>query len=126
MIMNTNNQRFKLDLNPKAGDENRVFLPHKEIFKSVKKNNRILIDDGKIILNIEKVNSDEIFTEVINGGKISNKKGLNIPQTLSEIIDDTSIGKYSKYTYLDAAYIVSCPKMTDVEFNTNVYGFFTK
>ena len=76
-----NNHRFKLDLNPKAGDENRVFLPHKENFKSVRKNNRILIDDGKIILNIEKVNSDEIFTEVINGGKISNKKGLNIPQT---------------------------------------------
>ena len=76
-----NNQRFILDLNPKEGDQNRVFLPHKEIFKSVKKNNKILIDDGKIILNIDKVLSDQIITEVLVGGKISNKKGVNIPET---------------------------------------------
>ena len=76
-----NNQRFVLDLNPKEGDQNRVFLPHKEIFKSVKKNNKILIDDGKIILNIDKVLSDQIITEVLVGGKISNKKGVNIPET---------------------------------------------
>ena len=76
-----NNQKFVLDLNPKEGDQNRVFLPHKEIFKSVKKNNKILIDDGKIILNVDKVLSDQIITEVLVGGKISNKKGVNIPET---------------------------------------------
>ncbi len=76
-----NSQKFVLDLNPKEGDQNRVFLPHKEIFKSVKKNNKILIDDGKIILNIDKVLSDQIITEVLVGGKISNKKGVNIPET---------------------------------------------
>ena len=76
-----NNQKFTLDLNPNAGDEKRVFLPHKEIFQSVKTNTRILVDDGKIILNITKVSSDKIETEVINGGKISNMKGVNIPET---------------------------------------------
>ena len=76
------NQRFSLDLNPKPGNSKRVFLPHPEIFKSVKKNNRILIDDGKIILNIDSVSSDRIITEVINGGKISNKKGVNVPESL--------------------------------------------
>tara|TARA_B100001564_G_scaffold194239_1_gene163242 strand:- start:1571 stop:2986 length:1416 start_codon:yes stop_codon:yes gene_type:complete len=80
-IILKNNQRFVLDLNPKEGDQNRVFLPHKEIFKSVKKNNKILIDDGKIVLNIDKVLSDQIITEVLVGGKISNKKGVNIPET---------------------------------------------
>ena len=76
-----NNQRFILDLNSKLGDEKRVLLPHPEIFKSVKKNNKILIDDGKILLNVESVSSTKISTEVINGGKISNKKGVNIPET---------------------------------------------
>jgi pyruvate kinase len=76
-----NHQKFILDLNPKEGDQNRVFLPHEEIFKSVKKNNKILIDDGKIVLNIDKVMSDQIITEVLVGGKISNKKGVNIPET---------------------------------------------
>ena len=73
-----NNQKFTLDLNSSAGDEKRVFLPHKEIFQSVKTNTRILVDDGKIILNITKVSSDKIETDVINGGKISNMKGVNI------------------------------------------------
>ena len=68
------NQKFRLDLNQKLGDVSRVLLPHPEIFKSVKKNNRILIDDGKVILNVESVNTERIITEVINGGKISNKK----------------------------------------------------
>ena len=76
-----NNQKFDLDLNPEPGDEKRVLLPHPEIFKSVKKNTKVLIDDGKILLNITNVSSEKISTEVINGGKISNMKGVNIPDT---------------------------------------------
>ena len=76
-----NFEKFTLDLNPKMGNHQRVYLPHPEIFKSVKINNKILIDDGKIILNVVKVNSEKIETEVIHGGKISNKKGVNIPET---------------------------------------------
>ena len=77
-----NNQKFELDLDPQPGNEKRVFLPHPEIFKSVKKNTKVLIDDGKILLNIIGVNSQKITTEVLNGGKISNMKGVNIPDTL--------------------------------------------
>ena len=77
-----NNQKFELDLDPEPGNEKRVFLPHPEIFKSVKKNTKVLIDDGKILLNIIGVNSQKITTEVLNGGKISNMKGVNIPDTL--------------------------------------------
>ena len=77
-----NNQKFELDLDPEPGNEKRVFLPHPEIFKSVKKNTKVLIDDGKILLNIIRVNSEKITTEVLNGGKISNMKGVNIPDTL--------------------------------------------
>ena len=55
-----NNQKFTLDLNNLPGDENRVFLPHPEIFKSVKKNNKILIDDGKISTKYRKSFSNQI------------------------------------------------------------------
>ncbi len=84
-VLLKNNQKFSLDLNEKLGDDSRIFLPHPEIFKSVKKNNRILIDDGKIILNIQSVNSEQIVTEVINGGRISNKKGVNIPEVFVKV-----------------------------------------
>ena len=78
-----NFEKFTLDLNPKMGDHQRVLSSHPEIFKSVKVNNKILIDDGKIILNVVKVNSEKIETEVINGGKISNKKELISQKRLS-------------------------------------------
>ena len=80
-----NNQKFILDLNPKPGDNSRVYLPHPEIFKSIKRNNTILIDDGKIHLNVSSVSSEKIITEVINGGKISNMKGVNIPESLIKV-----------------------------------------
>ena len=75
-----NGQRFNLDLNNMPGNDNRVFLPHPEIFRSVKPQTNILIDDGKIQLSVNKVSSNQIETEVINGGKISNHKGVNIPK----------------------------------------------
>ena len=84
-IILKNNKKFCLDLEPKPGNENRVQLPHPEIFRSVKKNNKILIDDGKIILNINSVSSDRIVTEVINGGRVSNNKGVNIPETFIKL-----------------------------------------
>ena len=74
-----NGQKFNLDLIDRLGDDSRVYLPHHEIFKSVKTNTTILIDDGKIKLSINKVETDNIETEVINGGKISDNKGVNIP-----------------------------------------------
>ena len=80
-----NNQKFILDLNPKLGDNSRVCLPHPEIYKSIKKNNTILIDDGKIHLNVSSVSPQKITTEVINGGRISNMKGVNIPESFIKV-----------------------------------------
>lgn len=80
-----NNQKFTFDLNPSLGNQARVFLPHPEIFSSVNKKTQILIDDGKIKLEVMKVSSDKIETEVINGGKISDNKGVNIPETFLKL-----------------------------------------
>ncbi len=74
-------EKFNLDLSQELGTEKRVCLPHPEIFKSLKVNSEILIDDGKIKLHVNRVNSEKIETEIINGGKISNNKGVNIPKT---------------------------------------------
>ena len=78
-------EKFRLDLNPDLGCNKRVYLPHPEIFNSVKKNSEILIDDGKIKLHVNKVQSNKIETEIINGGNISNNKGVNIPKTFIKL-----------------------------------------
>ena len=78
-------ERFILDLKSELGNEKRVFLPHPEIFKSVQHNTEILIDDGKIKLNVTKSNNEKIETEILTGGKISNNKGVNLPKTFVKL-----------------------------------------
>ena len=76
------NQSVRLDQNQSIGCNKRVFLGHKEIFSSVKKNTFILIDDGKIKLKIISRNEKEIKTKIIIGGKLSSNKGINLPNLI--------------------------------------------
>jgi len=74
--------KFSFDLDDKPGDQKRVYLPHKEIFKTVQKNEPILVDDGKIKLRVQSVENEAIKCVVENGGVISNRKGINVPETI--------------------------------------------
>lgn len=72
-------QIFSLDTDPKLGDENRVFLPHPEIFEAVQRGGILLLDDGKVRLSVETATPDLIRTRVMMPGSLSNNKGLNLP-----------------------------------------------
>lgn len=72
-------QAFTLDLKSTPGNEQRVNLPHREIYKSLKPGTHLLIDDGKLKLKVTKNSTTVIETTVIVGGKCSNRKGVNIP-----------------------------------------------
>jgi len=75
-------QTFTLDSNDALGDTTRVFLPHPEIFASVKVGHRLLIDDGKLHLRAEKCDGKTIVCTVVSGTKISDRKGVSLPDTL--------------------------------------------
>ena len=64
-------ERFIFDRDDKAGDESRVQLPHAELFDSVRPGTRILIDDGKVRLNVLEADAGRIITEVRVGGERS-------------------------------------------------------
>jgi len=72
-------QKFVLTTEEILGDENRVSITYKDLVKDVQAGSRILIDDGLIELSVEEVTETEIFCRVVNGGMISNKKGVNVP-----------------------------------------------
>lgn len=76
-----NGTSFILDTSDKPGDTNRVQLPHPEIFSSVNKGDILLLDDGKIRLKTTNTTSDSIETEVLTGGKISDRKGISFPDS---------------------------------------------
>jgi len=78
-------ERFIFDRSDKAGDNRRVQLPHVELFESVRPGTNILIDDGKIRLNVLEADGDQIVSEVKVGGAVSDNKGVNVPDVLVPI-----------------------------------------
>lgn len=75
----TEGQKFTLTADEIQGDEERVSITYKELYKDVKPGDSILIDDGLIGLEVEEIEGSDIHCVVINGGIISNKKGINLP-----------------------------------------------
>ncbi|WP_173843382.1 pyruvate kinase [Novosphingobium sp. TH158] len=76
---------FTLDRNPEPGDENRVCLPHPELFGVLQKGQRLLVDDGKIRLRVTRAGDDEILCTAEVGGVISDRKGVNVPDAVVPI-----------------------------------------
>ena len=70
---------FNFDLNKKIGSQSRVYLPYPEIFKKIKKSNKILIDDGKFAFKIAKLAKNSIQTICQNDCVIKNFKSIHIP-----------------------------------------------
>ncbi|MEM8800403.1 MAG: pyruvate kinase, partial [Pseudomonadota bacterium] len=73
---------FALDAKDEPGTKARVFLPHPEIFAAVEKNQRLLLDDGKIQLRVTSASKTKLSCKVIQGGKLSDRKGVNIPDAI--------------------------------------------
>jgi len=77
--------RFLFDQDDKPGNAARVQLPHPELFDAVRPGTNILIDDGKVRLNVVKVEGGEIVCEIKVGGTVSDNKGVNVPDVLVPI-----------------------------------------
>ena len=86
-------QKFTLDTNAILGDNERVNFPHTEIYDHLTPNTTLLINDGRIRLQIIEQNKDSLITEVLNDGVISNNKGVNIPDVILPIDSLTSKDK---------------------------------
>ena len=65
------------DLASDAGTQERVGLGYKELVNDVKAGDELWLDDGRMVLEIVEVKGSEIHTRAINGGILSNNKGLN-------------------------------------------------
>jgi pyruvate kinase len=72
-------QPFRLDLNPTPGDVRRVQLPHPEIINAARIGTTLLLDDGKLRLRVDRVREDHLETEIVVGGPLSDRKGVNVP-----------------------------------------------
>lgn len=72
-----NGGQFILDARCKEGNDERVGLDYPELVEDVKSGDTLLLDDGKIVLQVRKIINSEIYCEVKIGGILKNRKGIN-------------------------------------------------
>src|SRR5438132_5831442 len=70
-------QHFVLDAAADIGNDERVGLDYKELPQDVDAGSLLLLDDGKIVLEVTEVRGTEVHTRVRHGGVLSNNKGIN-------------------------------------------------
>ena len=68
---------FILDAACPMGDQTRVGLDYKELPRDVRVDDVLLLDDGRIVLDVAHVQGSEVITTVRHGGVLSNNKGIN-------------------------------------------------
>ena len=105
--------KFVLDSTIEMGDNTRVGLDYKELPRDVKSGDVLLLDDGKIVLDVATVRGSEIHTVTRHGGTLSNNKGINrqgggltAPALTPKDIDDIRTAVKMKADYI----AVSFPK----------------
>lgn len=74
-----NGQRFTLKTDEIEGNSEEASITYYELHNDVSIGTRILIDDGLVEMEVERIDGTDIVCTVINGGRISNKKGINVP-----------------------------------------------
>jgi len=79
------NQQFIITTRPIDGDNTQVSTNYDAMPRDVHPGARILLDDGAIELRVESISDTEIVTRVINGGMLSERKGINLPGVTLQI-----------------------------------------
>ena len=103
------------------GTKERVSTTFKELPKDCKKGDRLLIDDGKVTVEVIEVKGNDVVTKCIEPGTVSNNKGINLPgvavsvPALSEKdIDDLRWGLKAGADYIALSFVRSAADIKDV------------
>ena len=75
-------QKFTLVNEDITGDEEKVSVSYKELYKDVQAGTKILIDDGAIELKVDEVVGKDIVTTVVHGNGLGSRKTMNLPGTV--------------------------------------------
>lgn len=81
----TEGQAFRFDMDDALGNEARVQLPHPEVLEAMEVGSEILLDDGKVRVEITGKDAGGLDAKIITGSKLSNNKGFNIPGVILPI-----------------------------------------
>lgn len=103
------------------GDRTKVSITYKDLPKDLTIGDRILVDDGLIEMKVDKLTDTDIDCTVINGGQMSNKKGVNIPGVKlsmpylsSQDKKDILFGIKNEYDFIAASFVSSASDVLQI------------
>lgn len=112
---------FTLTTDDIQGDISRVSITYKDLPSQIKPGNSILIDDGRIPLSVLEIRGGDIVCRVENGGEISDRKGVNVPNVhlnfpyLSEQDkSDLAFGVEMDVDFVSASFVRSKEDVMDI------------
>ena len=103
--------RFILDADCELGNQERVGLDYKELPRDVSSGSVLLLDDGRLVLDVKEVRGSQVFTVVRHGGELSNNKGINrqgggltAPALTGKDMEDIKIAAQLKADFLAVSF----------------------
>ena len=110
-IVLTKGDRFVLDAECELGGQERVGLDYKELPRDVSAGSVLLLDDGRLVLDVKEVRGSQVFTVVRHGGELSNNKGINrqgggltAPALTAKDMDDIKVAAQLKSDFLAVSF----------------------
>ena len=114
-------ETFTLTTDEVLGDSDKAWVSFSDLPKDVETGTRILLDDGLIELRVNNVTGNDIRCEIINGGDISNKKGVNVPGTELSMVylserdkSDIIFGIRQGFDFIAASFVQSAEDVLDI------------
>lgn len=111
-IMLNEADTFTLVSDDILGDNSKVSITYKNLANEIEVGTKILINDGLIECEVKEINGTDIICNVINGGKLTNRKSINIPNSKINLpsltekdISDIKFGAENGFDYIAASFI---------------------
>ncbi len=128
VILQTNNEFVLVNENI-LGTEDRSTISHKQLYKDVKVGTKILINDGLVAIEVQKVVGKDIYCKILNGGAISNNKGVNIPETDTHLpaitaqdIEDIKFAIDNEFDFIACSFVRKASNVIEVREILKLYG----
>lgn len=103
---------FVLYNEEKLGNQDGVTITHKGLYKDVYPGKKILLNDGMVELTVVNIDKKDIVCKIINGGVVSNNKGVNVPDTDTHLpslteqdIKDIEFGIKNDFDFIAASFV---------------------
>lgn len=104
------------------GTAQRVSTPYKDMYRDVQFGERVLMDDGKLEVKVLRVEGTDVVTEVVYGGMMKSKKGVNLPNTnvsmpavTEKDWEDLRFGLKHEVDWIALSFVRTASEITDIK-----------